>query len=408
MGKMDHVQIPQATSGRRTSVTDTRGRVLGDLRISVTDRCNLRCRYCMPKELFGEAFKFMPRSELLTFEEIARIARCVVGLGVTKIRLTGGEPLVRRNLEDLVAAIADIGGTDIALTTNGVLLTDEKARALKAAGLHRITVSLDALEPDVFQYMSGSTVELARILAAINAASAAGLNPVKVNMVVQRGVNEKSILPMAEHFRGTGHILRFIEFMDVGTSNRWQMKDVVTADEIRQLIDDKWPLERVPRRHLGEVAQRYRYPDGGGDIGLIGTPSCGQALTTRRPNGRKCGKSEGEPSPQRLCQQQQNGTGERSVSAAPRVLADRLVPVHAIGAPGRAAVLVPVAALPGGDQEPANRRLSCRSQARRCRGTAAFSEGFMAVCLGPHRAAAVSAMARASAARGATGCARRR
>src|SRR5574337_1497345 len=208
MGKMDHVQIPQATSGRRTSVTDTRGRVLGDLRISVTDRCNLRCRYCMPKELFGEAFKFMPRSELLTFEEIARIARCVVGLGVTKIRLTGGEPLVRRNLEDLVAAIADIGGTDIALTTNGVLLTDEKARALKAAGLHRITVSLDALEPDVFQYMSGSTVEPARILAAINAASAAGLNPVKVNMVVQRGVKDKSILPMAEHFRGTGHILR--------------------------------------------------------------------------------------------------------------------------------------------------------------------------------------------------------
>lgn len=284
MGKMDHVQIPQATSGRRTSVTDTRGRVLGDLRISVTDRCNLRCRYCMPKELFGEAFKFMPRSELLTFEEIARIARCVVGLGVTKIRLTGGEPLVRRNLEDLVAAIADIGGTDIALTTNGVLLTDEKARALKAAGLHRITVSLDALEPDVFQYMSGSTVEPARILAAINAASAAGLNPVKVNMVVQRGVNEKSILPMAEHFRGTGHILRFIEFMDVGTSNRWQMKDVVTADEIRQLIDDKWPLERVPRRHLGEVAQRYRYRDGGGDIGLIASvtqPFCGACTRLR-------------------------------------------------------------------------------------------------------------------------------
>src|SRR5574337_592830 len=246
MGKMDHVQIPQATSGRRTSVTDTRGRVLGDLRISVTDRCNLRCRYCMPKELFGEAFKFMPRSELLTFD--------------------------------------DIGGTDIALTTNGVLLTDEKARALKAAGLHRITVSLDALEPDVFQYMSGSTVEPARILAAINAASAAGLNPVKVNMVVQRGVNEKSILPMAEHFRGTGHILRFIEFMDVGTSNRWQMKDVVTADEIRQLIDDKWPLERVPRRHLGEVAQRYRYRDGGGDIGLIASvtqPFCGACTRLR-------------------------------------------------------------------------------------------------------------------------------
>lgn len=284
MGKMIEEQVSQATSGKRTSVTDTHGRMLRDLRISVTDRCNLRCRYCMPKEVFGEAFKFMPSSQLLTFEEIARITRCVVGLGVTKIRLTGGEPLVRRNLEELVAAISAIGGTDIALTTNGVLLTEEKAQALKAAGLHRITVSLDALDPDVFQFMSGSTVKPEKILAAIDAASAAGLNPVKVNMVVQRGVNEKSILPMAEYFRGTGHILRFIEFMDVGTTNGWLMKDVVTADEILQLIDSKWPLERLPKRHLGEVAQRYRYRDGGGDIGLIASvtqPFCGACTRLR-------------------------------------------------------------------------------------------------------------------------------
>ena len=281
---MTQVQVSPAMSETRTSVTDTRGRMLQDLRISVTDRCNLRCRYCMPKEVFGDAFKFMPSSLLLTFEEITRIARCVIGLGVTKIRLTGGEPLVRRNLEDLVAAIADIGDIDIALTTNGVLLTDKKAQALKAAGLRRITVSLDALEPDVFQYMSGSTVEPQKILAAIDAASAAGLAPVKVNMVVQRGVNENSILPMAEHFRGSGHILRFIEFMDVGTSNGWLMKDVVTAAEIRDLVDTKWPLERLPMRYAGEVATRYRYRDGGGDIGFIASvtqPFCGACTRLR-------------------------------------------------------------------------------------------------------------------------------
>lgn len=284
MGNMAQIQVAQAATGTRAPVTDTHGRILQDLRISVTDRCNLRCRYCMPKEVFGKAFKFMPSSQLLTFEEITRLARCLVGMGVTKIRLTGGEPLVRRNLEELVAAISSIEVKDIALTTNGVLLTEKKARALKAAGLHRITISLDALEPDVFQYMSGSTVTPERILAAIDAASAAGLNPVKINMVVQRGVNESSILPMAGHFRGTGHIVRFIEFMDVGTSNGWLMKDVVTASDIRQRIDRTWPLERLPKRYMGEVAQRYRYRDGGGDIGFIASvtqPFCGACTRLR-------------------------------------------------------------------------------------------------------------------------------
>lgn len=284
MDRMVQMQVPQPMGNQHTSVTDMYGRALRDLRISVTDRCNLRCRYCMPKELFGAAYTFMPRSELLTFEEITRITRCVVRLGVEKIRLTGGEPLVRRNLEELIAALYDTGATDIAVTTNGVLLTDKKARALKAAGLRRITVSLDALEPDVFQYISGSTVKPERILAAIDAASAAGLDPVKINMVVQHGINEKSILPMAEHFRGTRRILRFIEFMDVGTTNGWLMKDVVVADEIRQMIDSRWPLERMPKRYPGEVAQRFRYRDGGGDIGIIASvtkPFCGACTRLR-------------------------------------------------------------------------------------------------------------------------------
>ncbi|MEO5813200.1 MAG: GTP 3',8-cyclase MoaA [Rhodanobacter sp.] len=279
-----HRQPSQASGDRHGIVTDTYGRTLRDLRISVTDRCNLRCRYCMPKELFGASYKFMPMMQLLTFEEITRITRCLVELGVEKVRLTGGEPLVRKNLEDLVANISELGVIDIAVTTNGVLLTEKKAHALKAAGLRRITVSLDALDPDVFQFMSGSKVKPEQILRAIDAAAAAGLDPVKVNMVVQRGVNQNSILPMAEHFRGTRHTLRFIEFMDVGTTNGWLLKDVVTADEIRQLINAKWPLEPLPKRYPGEVAQRYRYRDGGGDIGIIASvtkPFCGACTRLR-------------------------------------------------------------------------------------------------------------------------------
>ncbi|MEO7051792.1 MAG: GTP 3',8-cyclase MoaA [Rhodanobacter sp.] len=278
------MQLSQSSGGSDVAVTDSFARPLHDLRISVTDRCNLRCRYCMPKEVFGESYKFMQSAQLLTFDEIARVTRCLVDLGVEKVRLTGGEPLVRRNLEDLVAKISELGAIDIALTTNGVLLDEKKACALKAAGLQRITVSLDALEPDVFQHMSGSKIKPERILGAIDAASAAGLDPVKINMVVQRGVNENSILPMAEHFRGTRHILRFIEFMDVGTTNGWLLNDVVTADQIRQLIDSRWPLDPLPKRYPGEVAQRYRYRDGGGDIGIIASvtkPFCGACTRLR-------------------------------------------------------------------------------------------------------------------------------
>ncbi|MEO8779139.1 MAG: GTP 3',8-cyclase MoaA [Rhodanobacter sp.] len=278
------MQLSKSSGGPQGAVTDSLGRVLHDLRISVTDRCNLRCRYCMPKELFGESYKFMPSAQLLTFDEITRVTRCLIDLGVEKVRLTGGEPLVRRNLEDLVAKISELGTVDIAVTTNGVLLDEKKACALKAAGLQRITVSLDALEPDVFQHMSGSKVKPERILEAIDAATAAGLDPVKINMVVQRGVNEKSILPMAEHFRGTPHILRFIEFMDVGTTNGWLLNDVVTAEEIRRLIDSRWPLEPLPKRYPGEVARRYRYRDGGGDIGIIASvtqPFCGACTRLR-------------------------------------------------------------------------------------------------------------------------------
>jgi cyclic pyranopterin phosphate synthase len=284
MGRMESMQVSRSPDGRQAAVTDLHGRALHDLRISVTDRCNLRCRYCMPKEVFGASYKFMPTKQLLTFDEITRVTRCLVELGVEKVRLTGGEPLVRHNLEELVARISALGAIDIAVTTNGVLLTEKKARALKAAGLSRITVSLDALESDVFQHMSGSKVAPEQILGAIDAAAAAGLDPVKINMVVQRGINEDSILHMARQFRGTPHVLRFIEFMDVGTTNGWLLKDVVTAGEIRQRIDRQWPLVPLPKRYPGEVAQRYRYRDGGGDIGIIASvtkPFCGSCTRLR-------------------------------------------------------------------------------------------------------------------------------
>ncbi len=246
------------------------GRLLRDLRISVTDRCNFRCTYCMPKELFGADHAFLPRASLLTFEEITRLARLFAHLGVTKLRLTGGEPLVRKNITQLVAMLAPIPGiTDIGLTTNGSLLTTDVARRLKDAGLHRITVSLDALDNPTFKAMNGVGFPVERVLEAIDNAAAAGLAPVKVNMVVKRGANDHCIEDMAEHFRGTGCILRFIEFMDVGTTNGWRLEDVVAADEILARIDARWPVERVPPRYPGEVANRWRYRDGGGEIGVI-------------------------------------------------------------------------------------------------------------------------------------------
>lgn len=255
------------------TLADTLQRPLRDLRISVTDRCNLRCTYCMPREVFDDNYGFLPRAELLTFEEIERVARLFVRLGVQKIRLTGGEPLLRRGIEQLIERLARLEtGTgkpvEVALTTNAVLLA-KKARALKDAGLARITVSLDGLSDTTFRKMSDSNVAVATVLDGIAAAQAAGLAPVKVNMVVQRGANEHEIVPMAAHFRHSGVILRFIEFMDVGTTNGWCMDDVVPARDILDRIAAHYPLQQADPNYSGEVAERWRYADGSGEIGVI-------------------------------------------------------------------------------------------------------------------------------------------
>jgi GTP 3',8-cyclase len=264
-------------------LVDTLGRPVRDLRISVTDRCNFRCVYCMPKEVFGRDYPFLPRSELLTFEEIERVARAFAGLGVEKIRITGGEPLVRRDLETLVGLLARIDGLDLTLTTNGALLA-RKAQALKDAGLKRVTVSLDSLDDDVFRAMNDVDFPVTRVLEGIDAARAAGLAPVKVNVVVKRGLNEESVLPMARHFHGTGVVLRFIEYMDVGHTNGWRLDDVVPAAEIVAAIDAELPLEPVEPAYRGEVANRWRYRDGGGEIGVIASvtqPFCGDCTRAR-------------------------------------------------------------------------------------------------------------------------------
>jgi len=261
---------------------DTLQRPLHDLRISVTDRCNFRCIYCMPKEIFGRDYAFLPRADLLTFEEIARAARLFVGLGAGKIRLTGGEPLLRRDLDRLVALLATLP-VELTLTTNGSLLA-EQAEALKRAGLHRVSVSLDAIDDPTFMKMNDVDFPVRRVLDGIEAAVAAGLTPVKVNMVVKRGVNDHAVLEMAEHFRGTGVILRFIEFMDVGSTNGWRLDQVVTAGEIFRRIHEVHPLEPLERNYRGEVASRYRYADGAGEIGLIASvsqPFCGDCTRAR-------------------------------------------------------------------------------------------------------------------------------
>ena len=247
---------------------DTFKRPLRDLRVSVTDRCNFRCVYCMPKEVFGKDFQFLPRAEILSFEEIERLVRVFVGLGVKKVRLTGGEPLVRRNIERLVEMLAKVSDLDLTLTTNGSLLAG-KARALRDAGLKRVTVSLDSLDDEVFKSMNDVDFPVARVLEGMDAAEAAGLAPLKVNMVVKRGLNENSIVPMARYFRGTGRILRFIEYMDVGSSNGWRLNDVVSAREIITTIDRELPLEPIEKNYVGEVAERWRYRDGSGEIGVI-------------------------------------------------------------------------------------------------------------------------------------------
>ena len=263
---------------------DTRKRPLRDLRISVTDRCNFRCTYCMPREIFNRDYEFLPRADLLSFEEITRLVTVSAGLGVRKVRLTGGEPLLRSGLEGLIEMLAAVPGIeDLTLTTNGSLLA-RKAEVLAAAGLDRVTVSLDALDDEVFMAMNDAGVSVGAVLDGIDAAARAGLAPVKVNMVVKRGVNHDRVLEMADHFRGTGHVVRFIEFMDVGTSNGWRLDDVVPAADIVAAIGARWPVEPVAAAYRGEVAGRWRYRDGAGEFGVITSvtqPFCGDCTRAR-------------------------------------------------------------------------------------------------------------------------------
>jgi cyclic pyranopterin phosphate synthase len=253
---------------RAVPFVDQRGRSMHDLRISVTDRCNFRCVYCMPKDVFGRDYPFLPHAELLTFEEIVRLARIHVGLGVRKIRLTGGEPLLRKNIERLIEQLSALPDVDLTLTTNAALLA-KKARTLRAAGLARVTVSLDALDDPTFRAMNDVDFPLARVLAGIDAAHTAGLAPLKINAVIKRGMNEHAILPLARYFRNSGHIVRFIEYMDVGHTNGWRTDEVVPAAEIIDTIDRELPLEAIDPNYAGEVAERWRYRDGSGEIGVI-------------------------------------------------------------------------------------------------------------------------------------------
>ena len=263
---------------------DRLGRPLRDLRISVTDRCNFRCTYCMPREIYGAAFRFLPHEDLLTFEEITRLACAAVSLGVGKIRLTGGEPLLRRDVELLVSMLADIDGVDdLTLTTNGSVLA-QKAEVLANAGLDRVTVSLDSLDDETFARLNDVSFPVARVIEGIEAANRAGLAPVKVNMVVRRGLNEDSVLPMARFARDGGYTLRFIEYMDVGHTNGWALDEVVPSSEIVAVIDAEMPLEPLPPSYPGEVASRFRYRDGAGEVGVISSvtqPFCGSCTRAR-------------------------------------------------------------------------------------------------------------------------------
>jgi cyclic pyranopterin phosphate synthase len=264
-------------------LVDTLKRPLRDLRISVTDRCNFRCVYCMPKEIFGPDYQFLHRDQILTFEEITRLARIFAGHGVRKVRLTGGEPLVRRDLPLLVGMLAEIPDLDLTMTTNGALLA-RQARALQEAGLKRVTVSLDSLDDETFMRMNDVDFPVAKVLEGMDVAAEVGLGPIKVNMVVKRGLNESSILPMARFFRQKGYILRFIEYMDVGHSNGWRLDDVVPAAEIVKMINAELPLEPADPNYTGEVAERWRYKDGSGEIGVIASVTqafCGTCTRLR-------------------------------------------------------------------------------------------------------------------------------
>jgi len=255
------------------TLADTRGRLLRDLRISVTDRCNFRCTYCMPKAVFGKDYSFLPKSALLSFEEITRVTRLFVAHGVEKIRLTGGEPLLRKNLEVLIEMLTplkthDGKSLDIALTTNGSVLA-KKAQALKAAGLKRVTVSLDSLNEAIFRAMNDVDFPVADVLNGIDAAHDAGFASIKINMVVKKGVNDQDVVAMARRFKGSGHIVRFIEFMDVGSTNGWRMNDVVPSAEIVRMINAEMPIIKAKPNYTGEVANRWAYADGSGEIGVI-------------------------------------------------------------------------------------------------------------------------------------------
>jgi len=259
-------------------------RPLRDLRISVTDRCNFRCTYCMPAEIFNERYEFLKRERILTYEEIARVTRIIVRLGAVKLRLTGGEPLVRQDLDELVRQLVAIDGAhDIAMTTNGVLLP-KHAERLREAGLQRVTVSLDSLDNDVFRRMNGGKADVADVIQGIEAAERAQLTPIKINCVVQRGVNDHTIVDLARWCKDRGYILRFIEYMDVGNMNGWRLDDVVSAREIVERVDAALPLERLPRNYSSETALRFRYRDGGGEIGIIASvtmPFCGDCSRLR-------------------------------------------------------------------------------------------------------------------------------
>ncbi len=263
---------------------DSMQRPLADLRVSVTDRCNLRCTYCMPREVFGPDFPFLEREELLSYEEIARVAAVFARLGVTKIRLTGGEPLLRRELPRLIRGLSGLAGIeDLTLTTNGLLLA-EQAEALQAAGLDRVTVSLDALDSETFGDINGMGVRVERVLEGIDRAAAVGLRPIKINCVVQRGINDGQLVDLASRFKGSGHILRFIEYMDVGNSNGWRLDQVVPSSRVVETIDRVFPLEPTTRNYPGEVAGRWRYKDGSGEIGVISSvtqPFCGACTRIR-------------------------------------------------------------------------------------------------------------------------------
>jgi cyclic pyranopterin phosphate synthase len=265
-------------------LTDKFGRPMRDLRISVTDRCNFRCPYCMPAEIYGEAYEFLPRSDILTFEELTRLINIFAVLGIEKLRVTGGEPLLRKDLPQLLGMLNAIDGIkDLTLTTNGYLLS-QFAQPLKDAGLSRITISLDSLDDDVFKAMNGRGFTTERVLESIRIASDVGLSPIKINCVVQKEVNDHTIVDLARHFKGTGHIVRYIEYMDVGNRNGWRSEHVVSAEEIITRIDAEMPLEPAESNYQGEVATRYRYKDGDGEIGVIASvtkPFCGDCTRVR-------------------------------------------------------------------------------------------------------------------------------